>query len=167
MNADGKLPSKVWKSCAVAVMLCAAAVVAEGAFMDVDGDPVDYVKIRLWKEDGELKSEFWGMETEFWEIAGDFRRIAGRGHADWPVHWLVGGEVTVRELSEKMGTLAALGFTNQFFMAGGATERQVLEFDLGNAWEWPEEEFQGEEESREEGGTETARQDGDESGGME
>ena len=161
MNADGKQTSKGWKSAAVAVMLCAAAVVAEGAFMEVDGDPVDYVKIRLWKEDGELKSEFRGVETEFGEIAEDFGRIAGRGHADWPVHWLVGREVTVGELSAKVGALAALGFTNQFFLAVGETTAQHLEFDLANFAVWDGAELEdGEEKGLVEGAEESFSGDG-------
>ena len=143
------------------VVLVLACGVAEGAFMEFGGPPVDYVKIRLWKEDGELKSEFRGVETEFGEIAGVFRGLAGRGATELALHWLVDGDVTVRELSAKVGALAALGFTNQFFLANGETTAQHLEFDLADFAVWDGEELEdGEEKGLLEGAEESFSGDG-------
>lgn len=146
MRTKRRKVSARWLAGVVLVLACG---VAEGAFMEFGGAPVDYVKIRLWKEDGELKSEFRGVETEFGEIAGVFRGLAGRGATEMALHWLVDGDVTVRELSAKVGALAAIGFTNQFFLANGETTAQHLEFDLADfaVWDGTElEEVRGEEE---------------------
>lgn len=119
----------------------AIAVGAERRHFGGDGIP-DYFRMRLWKDDGELKCAFMDREMDFEEAVGIWRKFAEKGRTNAAVMWGIAGGVTMQEASEKLGALVALGFRDQFYLVPGAKEGQVFIFNLEDVWDAEEVELE-------------------------